>query len=207
MSSGAGADETGTGAKSRIARLLGDRRGAAAVEFAFIAPLLLSMYLVTMEVSQAIEVNKKIARVGSMVADLVTQQDKVTKAEIDAIMEISQSILQPYNRSTPVIEITAIDLSDNTSPTATVMWSRKLDNGSFSAGLPQGTTVTVPATLNIAGSFLVRVESSLGYRPVITYTATQKDALGLAAAFDGIAMKETYFLRPRMSQTIPCGDC
>ena len=75
MSSGAGADETGTGAKSRIARLLGDRRGAAAIEFAFIAPLLLSMYLVTMEVSQAIEVNKKIARVGSMVADLVTQQD------------------------------------------------------------------------------------------------------------------------------------
>ena len=131
----------------------------------------------------------------------------MTKAEIDAIMEISQSILQPYNRSTPVIEITAIDLSDDTSPTATVMWSRKLDNGSYSAGLPQGTTVTVPATLNIAGSFLVRVESSLGYRPVITYTATQKDALGLAAAFDGIAMKETYFLRPRMSQTIPCGDC
>ena len=53
-----------------------DRRGVAAVEFALIAPLLLSMYFVTMEVSQGIEANKKVGRVGSIVADLVTQQQR-----------------------------------------------------------------------------------------------------------------------------------
>ena len=42
--------------------LLGDRRGVAALEFALIAPLLLSMYFVTMEVAQAIESNKKVGR-------------------------------------------------------------------------------------------------------------------------------------------------
>ncbi|MGD9812637.1 MAG: TadE/TadG family type IV pilus assembly protein, partial [Sphingobium sp.] len=36
----------------RFAHALSDRRAAAAVEFAFIAPVLLSLYFVTMEVSQ-----------------------------------------------------------------------------------------------------------------------------------------------------------
>ena len=31
--------------------------------------------------------------------------------------------------------------------------------------------------------------------------------LGLAAAFDGISMQERYYLRPRMSPTVPCPDC
>lgn len=207
MSSGMRADGAGTGATSRIPQLLGDRRGVAAIEFAFIAPLLLCMYLVTMEVSQAIEVNKKMARVGSMVADLVTQQDKMSPTELDAIMDIAQSTLQPYNRSTPVIEITAIEISSDTPPSARVAWSRKLSNGSPGPGLPKNTTVTVPEKLNIADSFLLRVETGLGYKPVIIYTAAQKDALGLAAAFDGIAMKESYYLRPRMSNSIPCADC
>ena len=34
-----------------------------------------------------------------MVADLVTQQQTITKSELDAIMAIGESLLQPYNRS------------------------------------------------------------------------------------------------------------
>ena len=51
------------------------------------------------------------------------------------------------------------------------------------------------------------MESSLAYKPVITWTAQQKTTLGLTSAFDGISMKETYYLRPRMSTSIPCTDC
>ena len=78
----------------------------AAVEFALIAPLLLSMYFVTMEVAQGIEANKKVGRVGSMVADLVTQQSELTPDQLKAIMQIGESILQPYNRSSPKIVVT-----------------------------------------------------------------------------------------------------
>jgi Flp pilus assembly protein TadG len=41
-----------------VCRLIPDRRGVAAVEFALVAPLLLCMYFVTMEVAQGIEANK-----------------------------------------------------------------------------------------------------------------------------------------------------
>lgn len=203
--------ETGFGAARRLGRtarrLATDRRGVAAIEFAFIAPVLLSLYFVTMEVSQGIEVNKKVGRVGSMVADLITQQQTISQSELDAILQIGGSILQPYNRSQPTIVVTAIQITDEESPKVVVAWSRKLVNGAAAAGAAKGSTTTVPDALKLRNTFLIRVESDLAYKPVITWTADQKQTLGLAAAFDGIAMSEEYFLRPRISTTITCPDC
>lgn len=194
--------------RTTLSRFVGEQRGVAAIEFAFIAPVLLSLYFVTMEVSQAIEVNKKIGRVGSMVADLVTQQQQETNTtELDAILKIGESILQPYNRSTATITITAIQITDEETPKVKVAWSRKMQNGVMTAGPAKDSITSVPDKLKIRNTFLVRVESALAYRPVITWTVDQKQSLGLAAAFDGIAMDETYYLRPRMSTKIDCTDC
>ncbi|RJG42950.1 pilus assembly protein [Mesorhizobium sp. DCY119] len=207
----------GAGAHSVLARLCrkaaglcSDRRGLAAVEFALIAPLLLSMYFVTMEVSQGIEANKKVGRIGSMVADLVTQQTSVTKSVLESIMQIGQSSIQPYNRSKPKIIVTAIEITDEDSPKVLVAWSRQMIDGAFSEPYPPKPAkqeTTVPAELKIRNTFLVRVESDLGYKPLIVWTAEQKPVLGLAAAFDGISMSETYYLRPRITKTITCTDC
>ncbi len=112
MSQHAGAHGRLAKVRAWIARVAADRRGVAAIEFALVAPLLLCMYFVTMEVSQAIETNKKVSRIASMVADLVTQQQTTTKAEVDAIMNIGQSLLTPYYRSKPTITITAIEITD-----------------------------------------------------------------------------------------------
>ena len=182
-----------------------DGRGVAAVEFAFIVPVLLVMYFVTMEASQAIETSKKVSRIGSMVADLVTQRPSVVKADLDAIMQIGTSTLQPYNRSSPTIIITAIQMSSDASPKVQVAWSRKIVAGTASAG--GITSATVPASLKVPNSFLIRVESDLGYKPIITWSANGSQTLGLTSAFNNISMSETYYLRPRRSPTIPCGDC
>lgn len=210
---------TGTGI---LRRFLRDRRAVAAVEFAFIAPILLCLYFVTMEVSQGIETNKKVGRIGSMVADLVTQQVKVDADTVDAIMKIGGSILAPYNRSKPEIVITAIQLTgdEHTAKAdvdAVVAWSRKLSNGNDFVECPDLETKTarpkpetktaVPDQLKIPGTFLIRVESALCYQPVITWSPDQKAGLGLASAFSKIPMSETYYLRPRMSKDIGCDNC
>ncbi|MCC2688001.1 MAG: pilus assembly protein [Rhizobiaceae bacterium] len=187
--------------------MLRDRRGVAALEFALVAPLLLSMYFVTMEVAQAIETNKKVGRVSSMIADLVTQQQTITKAELEAIMSIGESTIQPYDRSKPSIAITAIEITDETTPQVKVAWSRKLVNGAYSVASAKGSITTVPTALNVKGSFALRVETGLAYAPVITWAADSKVSLGLSAAFDAISMQATYYLRPRMSQSVPCADC
>ncbi|MFC3327486.1 TadE/TadG family type IV pilus assembly protein [Mesorhizobium cantuariense] len=194
----AGAHLRTAGVWRKANRFWSDRRGIAAVEFALIMPILLIMYFVTMEASQAIETSKKVSRIGSMVADLVTQQTSVVKADVDAIMQIGSVTLQPYSRSTPSITITAIQVSADATK-ALVVWSRKLVAGVASSGAAATTETTVPATLKIASTFLIRVESNLGYTPVIE--------LAMNSAFNPINMGETYYLRPRRSVAIPCGDC
>lgn len=188
-------------------RFCSDRRGVAAIEFAFIVPVLLILYFITMEASQAIETSKKVSRIGSMVADLVTQQTTVKKADLDAIMKIGTSTLQPYNRSAPSIIITGIQITDETTPKVQVAWSRKLVGTTYSADAATGSTTTVPSTLNIRGTFLVRVESDLAYKPIIAWSADNSKTLGLTSAFNNISMGETYYLRPRRGPTVPCSDC
>lgn len=190
------------------ARFRKDKRGVAAVEFAFLAPILLVMYFVAMEASQAIETNKKVSRLGSMVADLVAQKPDsgITKADIQSIMDIGQTTLLPYARSKPTITITGIQLSNETTPKATVAWSRKLDNGTFSIGLKQGDPVVVPPGLAIPNTFLVKVDSNLAYEPLIIW-ATGGEKLGLLNTFKGIAMGESYLLRPRTVSKFDCSDC
>jgi len=191
----------------RLRRLFADRGGVAAIEFAFIAPLLLTMYFVTMEIAPAIDANKKVGRSASMVADLVTQQASITRSEVEAIMAIGEATLNPYSRSKLKVVVTAINITDEASPKVLVAWSRKMVDGAFSQDVAKDTVTTVPAALKVKGSFLLRVEASLDYRPIITWTASAKETTGLLAAFDNIQMKETYYLRPRMSNSIVCTTC
>lgn len=192
---------------SGLRRFRSDRRGVAALEFALIVPLLLMLYLVTMEIAQAIDTNRRVGRLGHLVADLVTQQQEMDKIDLEGILKIGEATLQPYNRSSPSITITAIEVTNETSPKVKVVWSRKLVDRLFSAGLPKDNVTKIPDELKIPGTFLIRAESELAYKPVITWAAESKPVLGLASAFDNIAMKEVYYLRPRMSTTIPCNDC
>jgi len=192
----AGAHLRTTGIWRKANRFWSDRRGIAAVEFALIMPILLIMYFVTMEASQAIETSKKVSRIGSMVADLVTQQPTVDKATVAAIMAIGAVTLQPYTRSNPKITITAIQVPTDVTKPLQVKWSRQLVDGLVSAG---PTASTVPPKLLVADSYLIRVDSVLTYKTVLN--------LGLGSTFNNLSMSETYYLRPRRSVTIPCTDC
>lgn len=195
--------------RTKVRRFGKDRRGVAAVEFAFLAPILLVMYFVTMEASQAIEVNKKVSRLGSMVADLVAQNSgsSITKTEIQSIMDIGRTTLLPYARSKPTITVTGLQLTNDATPRALVAWSRKLENGAFGTGLAQDTEIVIPPALAIAGTFLVKVDSDLGYKPLIVWATGGEKALGLTDAFNNIGMGESYLLRPRTVARLECSDC
>ena len=194
--------------RTHLARLGRDRGGVAAIEFAFVAPVLLVTYFMTMEVSQGLEVSKKTGRIAIIVGDLVTQQQSLNKADLDAIMRIGEAVIQPYNRSKPSIYVTAIEITNEDTPKAKVAWSRKLVNGAANNYLSVGSTITtVPDELMIAGSFLIRAESSLEYTPVVVWSAGDEAAFGMASAFDKLDMSDRYYLRPRMSQKVACNDC
>lgn len=187
-------------------RFLRDRRGIAAVEFALVVPIMLVMYLGTLEISGAVSINRKVSRVASTVADLVTQQDSVTKDELDNIMEIGEAVLFPYTVRKPDIWITAINVDSSYPKGGKVAWSRRYNEGTFQSGVPEGDDTWVPTDLRIDGTFLVKVEAELDYVPLAAWLigssiGTTKGGVGM------IEMSERYYLRPRLGEDIPCPDC
>ncbi|MBN9241335.1 MAG: pilus assembly protein [Mesorhizobium sp.] len=187
----------------KAARLLRDRRGVAAIEFAFIAPILLILYFLTMEASQAIETSKKVNRMSSMIGDLIAQQSAVDSCSLPAILQAANTTLLPYNRSSPKVIVTGIQITTDTPPIATVAWSYQVSGGQYGAGPEKaGDTTTMPSAIKTGGAFLIRVQSSLPYRPVIAWAAGDEKTLGLTSAFDNITMGATFYFSPRLTTTV-----
>jgi len=191
---------------ARLRAFLRDRRAAAAIEFAFVAPVLLVLYMATLEVSLAIDTNKKLARTASLVGDLVTQQQDINKSELEAIMRLGDSLLNPYDRTRPSIEIDAITIDG--SKVAKISWSRKYKGGAYSTGLAVNTTVTVPEKLKIANTFLIAVRSTLNYSPLVGWFKHDvHSGGGFFTESTAIDMRHQYYLRPRVSASVSCANC
>ena len=66
----------------RVRDLLNDRSGLAAVEFAFVFPMMVVMYFGVVELSSAIAVDRKATQVARTLADLTSQMASVADADI-----------------------------------------------------------------------------------------------------------------------------
>lgn len=194
------ADTSGTILK----RFRSDTRGAAAIEFAFIAPLLITMYLGTMEISQGIEINKKVARSAGVIGDLIGQEATVTKAKLNDLMEVGQTMLLPYKRTSPTMTVAFIAIDNLKKPK--IKWSRKAQGTTRSVPYALDEITTVPANLLIADTYLIWVKTELEYLPITSWSIQKNKGAG-AGAYAAIDMGEMYYLRPRINDTVECSDC
>jgi Flp pilus assembly protein TadG len=77
-----------------------DTRGVAAIEFAFIAPIMVFMFIGAVELSQAIIVDRRITQASSSIADLVARQEnKMLISEMTDIVRIGGFIMAPYDQA------------------------------------------------------------------------------------------------------------
>jgi Flp pilus assembly protein TadG len=184
---------------------LRDRRGVAALEFALIAPVMIALYMGSVEATAGLDVNKNLGRATSMVADLVTQQQTITKADLKDIMDIGTAALLPYTRDTPQITITAIDIS--AANVATVAWSRRKVNLTYSRPYAAGSAVALDANLLVPGTSVIRVETSIAYVPLIAVYMKKAVTTAAGASVVGITMSKSAYGRIRQGTSVTCSDC
>ena len=83
-------------------RLQANDQGVAAIEFAFIAPLVFTLFVGAVEVSQAFTVDRRVMQVASTTGDLVARADaSITQSEMSDIMAVGSYIMLPYSSTTP----------------------------------------------------------------------------------------------------------
>lgn len=162
---------------SRARRMLGKMsalwtsdRGIAAVEFALILPVMLFIYLGTLEASTLISMDRKVQSVAGAVGDLVARSDEViTSATLNDYFRAASGIMTPYTAANVRQVVTAVKVQAN--GTARVVWTRQYYNGAYSATTPHtvGSNYPLPQEMiDIAiGDMVIAAEASYSYTPLL----------------------------------------
>jgi len=114
-------------------------RGLAAVEFALILPVLITMLFGMGELSLAVFARTDITQMASTVADLVAQEAAPSGDDLKNVYKAAYTILYPYPNK-PTIRITSINYD---STAADPNWTGKV---SWTCTSPGGTG-TIPGTV------------------------------------------------------------
>jgi Flp pilus assembly protein TadG len=175
-----------------IGRFIRDSRANAAVEFAFILPLMLTMFFGTVEFSSALSANRKVTLVARTLSDLVSQSSSVTDTDLTNFGTTGRAIMNPFPLNTNYkTRVSEIYIDPNTM-TGKVIWSKG------TGGYPDraaNSSVTVPTALNIGGTYLIYSEVGYQYVP----------AVGYVMSMTGVALSDTTYTRPRISLCVLYG--
>lgn len=169
----------------RLRRLIADERGVSAVEFAMLLPLMLTLYLGAVEVSQGIGADRKVTLTARTICDLVSQVSSIGNSDMTNALNASAAVMAPFPVGNLKVTVTSVKI--DSSGKATVDWSDTL-NGTARA---KGSTVTLPTALNVASTSLIWSEVQYTYKPVIGYVVSGT-----------LTLKDQIYMRPRLSDTI-----
>src|SRR5258708_1134572 len=109
-------------------RLRRDRRGAAAVEFALIAPILILIYMGLAELCEAILAERKVEHAASAAGDVVAQGASTTPGLLTNFYGAANLILAPF--PTGAMQMRVSSVSTDANGKATVTWSNANASGS-----------------------------------------------------------------------------
>lgn len=161
--------------------------GIAAVEAAYVMPIMLLLYLGSVELSFGIIADRKLTVATQTTADLVTQFQVIDDATIDSLYTAASIIMNPYESAPFGVDVTGITIAANLA--ATVTWTEHRGSGSPKHTLNQ--TITLPAGLLVPNSFIVLVQARYGYTAGTKYFMQSE-----------VMLEDEFYMRPRIANTI-----
>jgi len=169
----------------RGAEFLADRRGLSAVEFALLLPLMLTLYLGSVEVSNGIAANRKVVITARTVSDLAARMRTITNADMTNILGASSAVIAPY--SVGSLQVTVSEVNIDANGKATVAWSDSLSGTPHSVG----EILSIPAGLTVPNTSLILGEVRYNYDPTFGYVLTGT-----------FTLKSQMYMTPRLSTTV-----
>jgi Flp pilus assembly protein TadG len=184
----------------RFLRLWKDKGGLAAVEFAFVAPVMLTFFFGLYETSQALLCRADVTNLASTGSDLIAQESKATDADMTNVFSALTSMLFPYDTSKATIVIASI-VDNNVLGQGTVAWCNAYTNNARNDaacgtnGYGTGTVITLPNTSLITKGGGGSVIFS---KIIYNYSST------VSSYFVGsVNMTNNFYAKPRRVAQIP----
>ena len=175
----------------RIRQFRGSQSGLAAVEFALIAPVLVTLLLGTVELCNALDCHQKVTMLASTSADLVSQATSVSATDMSNIFGAVDAIIYPFAAANAKIVVSSI-VSDGNGG-GTVAWSQEQNT----------TALTVGSSVTLPDGLMPKDECALDACSVILAQVTYEYTSQFGKFFLGtVPMTDTFYSRPRRSVTV-----
>ena len=165
--------------------------GVASIEFAMIVPLMVMMFVGTVELSQAITVDRRVNQVASSVADLVARTKSTTGTDLDDTMNVIDELFKPYDHTPVRLTLTNVIASTSDETNTVVCWSHNYTLGGVGS-YAQGSAYALPTGIVEKGESVIVAEIKYTYTPLIfSYFIT-----------GAVDFTDTFYLKPRLSSSI-----
>jgi Flp pilus assembly protein TadG len=203
--------DAGMWARARkTARLAADKDGTAAVEFALLLPIMITLFFGVVESSMALLCRSDVSLMASTAGDLISQANAASTGDISNIYSAAGTVLYPYYDGTsgsakPTIRITSViddgsGAANKDHMTGKVAWTcMQTGSGALSPSTRTvGETVTLPQALMTANGSIVIAEIAYNYA-----SPTTKVIAG------PITFSNNFYAKPRRVAQIPAppGGC
>ena len=130
--------------------------GIAAVEFALVAPILISLLLGMADLAPSLMVRFKVGTATQSVADLATQASTMQAADVANFFAIGSDVMAPFSSTNLVLRITNVATDGNGN--AFVYWS--CAQGSMTPMAARSAVTSTPTGTPLAN--LLKLNSTLG---------------------------------------------
>lgn len=148
-------------------RRLGSRQGGvAAVEFAFILPIMVTMFFGLVETTQGVMVDRKVTMLNRTLADIASQTAAVDDTEKANIFNAAKTTISPFPENAVGMTFSSVVIAANGS--AKVCWTESQNM----TGLTAGASITLPTGLNVPSTSLIIAKSNYAYTPAVGYVIT-----------------------------------
>jgi Flp pilus assembly protein TadG len=172
--------------RALLKRIRSDQGGAAAIEFALIAPVAILLYCGFAELTMAMMAERRAAHAASVVADLVSQTAQISTAQVGDVFNIGNAILTPFPTAPLKLRVTSVTADANGVPRVT--WSQ----GHGMGALAGGTQVSgFPPNLLVAGDSVIQADVQYAYTSPLQMTLPH-----------ALTFNDTFYLRPRRSTSV-----
>lgn len=174
-----------------LARLIRDRSGVAATEFAMIVPIMLVLFFGVVEFTNGLAAYRAVTLMAHTTSDLTSQSKSVKDSDLANFFSASTGILYPYATSPtdPNLKMSIVQLWVNSSLQARVQWAVNSD-GSLAAS--PGTVVNIPISLQVPNTYVIYSSVVYTYVPTIGYVMNKA----------GVVLSDFAYTRPRLSQCV-----
>jgi len=163
-----------------------DQKGVSAIEFALVMPVMIMVYLLSVDVTLVLTADRRVTNIASSIGDLVGQATQINAAEMDDIFEAATAIISPMDVTTLSVVVTSV-VADEDGNT-TISWSEAYNGSGGTAGapytLPDGIVQPLESVIvaSVAYSYLSPVSQFLTGEPWV--------------------LDEIFFLRPRRTNQV-----